>query len=588
MSDWLAARLAAPGLALIVLALLLLGRPDARAAAPAAPGPPGRPGAQVGGPWPQFHLDAQHTGRSPFEAPLQPTARWRLPRWSTVGASPIVAADGRIYLTADGYLYALEPDGSERWRVQTGGCQGTAAVSPGAVVYVTGTTAGGVDAALHAIDQNGRLLWTFDAPGTRPLPFSTALGPDGTIYFGVGSPDGASGALYAVWPDGRLKWKHVTAFLEGSTPAIAPDGTVYVGSAGDAGVLYAVRPDGSPKWQFATGGRVNSSPLVAGDGAVYVGSADGRLHALEPDGRPRWSVALGPIGFSSPALGADGTVYVGAGDALVAVRSDGTVAWRASCLVGGLVESSPAVGRDGAIVFQTGRPPTVSGGAVLCALEPDGRRRWSFQTEIGRSSGQTLVSSPAIAADGLLYVGSPDGSLQALADLPVGAPPPPGVATNILSAAATVRRTCGSVQAGALTVGVPTDAVASDTLVAVEPRPTPPPAGSLRAILAFALEANRGLTNQFARPVALVVRYDDASLGGIDEATLTIYTVAAGGARQALPCQVDAPSNTLRCTTDHFSDFEVAGSTLPPPTPRPTPTTWRFDLPLVPRQASGG
>ena len=47
--------------------------------------------------------------------------------------------------------------------------------------------------------------------------------------------------------------------------------------------LYAINPDGSLKWRYQTGYRVNSSPAVATDGTVYVGSLNGCLYAIHGD-----------------------------------------------------------------------------------------------------------------------------------------------------------------------------------------------------------------------------------------------------------------------------------------------------------------
>ena len=99
-----------------------------------------------------------------------------------------------------------------------------------------------------------------------------------------------------------------------STAAIAPDGTIYVGSEDDN--LYAIKPDGMKKWKFKTGGAIESSPAISADGTIYVGSDDSHLYAVNPNGSLKWKF-LADAGFrvvSSPAIGADGTVYVGSDD----------------------------------------------------------------------------------------------------------------------------------------------------------------------------------------------------------------------------------------------------------------------------------
>ena len=41
------------------------------------------------------------------------------------------------------------------------------------------------------------------------------------------------------------------------------------------------------KWRFLTGSFVYSSPAIAADGTIYVGGADGELSARAPDGKGR-------------------------------------------------------------------------------------------------------------------------------------------------------------------------------------------------------------------------------------------------------------------------------------------------------------
>ncbi|MEO0150874.1 MAG: PQQ-binding-like beta-propeller repeat protein [candidate division WOR-3 bacterium] len=54
-------------------------------------------------------------------------------------------------------------------------------------------------------------------------------------------------------------------------------GTYYIGSGSK---LYAINSDGTLKWTFTTGSTVKSSPAIGPDGTVYVGSLDGLLYAI--------------------------------------------------------------------------------------------------------------------------------------------------------------------------------------------------------------------------------------------------------------------------------------------------------------------
>lgn len=58
---------------------------------------------------------------------------------------------------------------------------------------------------------------------------------------------------------------------------------------------------------------VSAQPAIAADGTVYVGTDDGKLYALRSDGSVKWTFA-GEMGESLSGIGADGTLYVSAGN----------------------------------------------------------------------------------------------------------------------------------------------------------------------------------------------------------------------------------------------------------------------------------
>jgi len=117
----------------------------------------------------------------------------------------------------------------------------------------------------------GTLKWNFETGGE--IESSPAIGPDGTIYIGSGN-----GTLYAINPNGTLKWKFTTEYGIESSPAIGPDGTIYIGS--DDNNLYAINPDGTLKWKFTTKGEIISSHAIGSDGTIYIGLDDDNLYAI--------------------------------------------------------------------------------------------------------------------------------------------------------------------------------------------------------------------------------------------------------------------------------------------------------------------
>lgn len=254
--------------------------------------------------------------------------------------------------------------------------------------------------SLHAAPSlpAATLLWKFsldaspfgwlDTPpnGRRNTSTSTpAIAPDGTIY--VGS---FNGTVLAITPDGKLKWRFKTGLEVHSSPAIGDDGVIYFGSRDRN--CYAVNPDGSLKWKLATGAWVDASPAIARDGTVYFGSWDHHFYAVNPDGSLKWKFDARGIVDASPAIGADGTIYFGSHDKnFYALNPDGSVRWKFA--TGGEIVASPAIGREGEIYFSS-----LDGN--LYALGQDGLQRWKYHT------GSSTFSSPVLDDEGDIAIGN--------------------------------------------------------------------------------------------------------------------------------------------------------------------------------------
>jgi outer membrane protein assembly factor BamB len=238
----------------------------------------------------------------------------------------------------------------------------------------------------------GTVRWRYQTGGA--LTYSPAIADDGTMY--IGSDDTY---LYAINPDGSLRWNYQTGNYISNSPAIAADGTVYVGADG---YLFAVNPNGSLKWRRQVDAyNISSSPAVAADGTIYVGSdLAGYLYAFNPDSTLKWHYNIDAYIGTSPAVAADGTIYVGANDRrLYAINPNGTLRW--SYTTDNEVHSSPAIAADGTVYFG-------SGDQYLYALNSQGILEWRFRTD------KAIMTSPTIATDGTVYIGSDDTYLYAI------------------------------------------------------------------------------------------------------------------------------------------------------------------------------
>jgi len=257
-----------------------------------------------------------------------------------VDAPPTIAANGRVYFgdpVSNGYLNCI--DGIDlKWSLALSSKIYTSSPAVrGDTVYIGGGA--GLINALYAVtdqDASGAVKWfcrIWSSPGSI---YSSPAVVNDTIYF-----TSNNGKLYLLRDLGAT-WDTIsiqiglplgqTVYVYRSSPAIGPDGTVYVGvpwavrGPGDTtGCLVAINPKTkglAVKWRYWIGGfnakmQVFSSPAIDANGRVFFGGQDGTFYVLEDAGASanlQWSYATGGALRSSPAIGDDGTVYIGSYD----------------------------------------------------------------------------------------------------------------------------------------------------------------------------------------------------------------------------------------------------------------------------------
>ena len=310
---------------------------------------------------------------------------------STVGSSPAIGNDGTIYIgSEDTYLYAINPDGTLKWRYQTGDqiTSSPAIGDNGTIIF------GSHDNVVYALQPDGTLSWSYNL-GHR-IGGSAAIASDGTVYIAP-----YNGSLWALNPNGSYKWKYEPSGGNTySSPSIAEDGTIYYGS--DNGQLYAVNPDSTLKWVLQVFSNSHSSPAIGADGTIYINDA-GWLVAVNPSGSQSWKYLTGGVdGPASPIVGSDGTIYTPGGPYFYAINPDGSLKWiyQDEALY---LRSSAAIGTDGLIYV---------GGSdnFLYAFNASGQIAWKIRS----GTGGNIYSSPAIAIDGVVYYGGPGWNVMAI------------------------------------------------------------------------------------------------------------------------------------------------------------------------------
>jgi hypothetical protein len=369
--------------------------------------PAGPAAAQLaGGPSPMYHHDVRHTGQSHLLGPLFPAGApaaanvrtWQGP--DKVRTSPALSADGSTLYVGLGFDFCA------------------------------------IDTATMATNWCYRLH--ADVSDSSP-----AVGIDGTIY--IGDRDNTFSAFNH---NGTIKfqinrgyegdvWAH-TVIGPATLPAPHQRGTIYYvhdQTTEGVGILRAVNPNGTQKWMYKIGSFTRqSSPAIDAGGTIYLGDLSGYLHAFRDKGpenaagvpggpRRIWKYKVSsqsPGLTASPVISADSTtLYIGTSSAIPGIPMGLTalditnracfsstpptcnpIRW--TFATAGKVDQTPALAADGTLYV-----PAMDGGQKrLYAVNPNGTQKWVFGPI---SSGSETSAQPIVGADGVVYVGIKNG-----------------------------------------------------------------------------------------------------------------------------------------------------------------------------------
>ncbi|MCH8977737.1 MAG: PQQ-binding-like beta-propeller repeat protein [Armatimonadetes bacterium] len=259
-------------------------------------------------------------------------------------------------------------------------------------------------------------------PGTFTTPrIELVTGPAGGVSHGPALGFDSIG-YFGSWSGNLLcKWNYDTNEALGTfdalnfiqcTPAIGPDGTVFITTVQDAGStrpgrVFAIDPDTMDWiWSFVTGYVQVSdcesySPNVGPDGDIVVGSTIGKVWRLDATtGVPVWDATLGECRYTIPFSRDDTMVFASNGSAMTALNyADGSVAW--SVTLGSRL-GAPGVASDGTIVVGS------VFGTVYGLDSTDGSTLWTF------TALDQILAAPGFSADGIAYVSCYDHRVYAL------------------------------------------------------------------------------------------------------------------------------------------------------------------------------
>lgn len=147
-------------------------------------------------------------------------------KWSNTQASDPVAIgeDGTVYCSYHG-LTAVGKEGNVKWEFDPDGRSGSPVIDEDGTIYFACE-----DSCFYALNPDGTLKWKYQTDDYAMC--SPSIASDGTIYF-IGYEkrkigDELLSCLYAFDSQGNVLWRYKTELWIGSDPVLGPDGTVYV------------------------------------------------------------------------------------------------------------------------------------------------------------------------------------------------------------------------------------------------------------------------------------------------------------------------------------------------------------------------
>jgi hypothetical protein len=165
-----------------------------------------------------LHHDPQSTGRSKLVGPLAGTVEWIfIQPWKQIISSIAIGLDSTIYAPYENAgLIAIKPNGTIKWNILTD--VSSSFVTP--IINFEGTIIHFTIAGVFAVNPDGSQKWFYTLHGMGCT--GANLGLDGTIFFI------SNKTLYALGSNGKLKWSYYDTDFQGMTAlSFSPDGKNY-------------------------------------------------------------------------------------------------------------------------------------------------------------------------------------------------------------------------------------------------------------------------------------------------------------------------------------------------------------------------
>lgn len=212
-------------------------------------------------------------------------------------AAPLAAGDMLFAANGDGNLYVFNlGDGQSRKQpvqvVELGGRLWAQPVTDGERVYITS-----LDHSVYAVDvETFAVAWQEDV--SAAIPGSPAIGPDGMLYVGSLASqlerfEPGTGAHNSILDAGNWIW---------STPVLDGD-TLYFGDL--EGNFYSFNASTNTlNWNIQPDGAITAGAILQND-HLLLATESGNLYAIDKDGRTLWFEEVGGKIYTTPVVAGD-------------------------------------------------------------------------------------------------------------------------------------------------------------------------------------------------------------------------------------------------------------------------------------------
>ena len=279
------------------------------------------------------------TGYNLYSVKLNGEFNWTYTAETRMGLNTLnIDLNNNIYfVTQNGELNSINSEGVLNWSksYDTGFWTNLPVLSPdGQTIYIAGK-----DSNLYAINLDGSLKWKLSS---GPASGAPAVDNDGNIYIVAGLD---SMGMQSIKPDGSIRWSYnyyENVRDEYSSPTIDKNGNIVFYINQTWPYLYkriiSVDHFGNYNWEYVFKDEEEwiLQPLICDDdGTIYCGSTLGKnFYAISNEGKLLWKFPLNDYQVDyPPAIGTDGTLYIGTHlgaqstgqeKTLIAVRDSGT------------------------------------------------------------------------------------------------------------------------------------------------------------------------------------------------------------------------------------------------------------------------